>query len=568
MAAITLTAVTGGSDILAKDLADAAPRVQRSGGPVDGAQARLRFDHADLAIEILPAAAALKGVATLIFTAKGPLAHLVLDLDEAMQPSAVTINGKLRLASEVRAYEGKLRISLPDAVNAGDQIVARITYGGKPHAAARPPWDDGVVWSKTADGRPWVGTTAQGFGCDLFWPCLDFPTGEPALVDLHFTVPAGLKAPANGVLVGVEEFPDGRTRWNWRARQPNTYAVTFNVGPYEELSGSFNSRFGNTIPMFYWYLPGEEKKARRLFAEFAPTLDFYESVVGPYPWSDEKMGVVETPYKGMEHQTINSYGNGYAKAPEGFDRLFHHELGHEWFGNQLTAAAWDDFWLHEGYDAYMQPLYARWREGAARYAVIMDEYRNKIQNRAPLVSGKQVTEEEVYSMAGGGPGSDIYYKGAWLLHTLRYLAGDQAFGDITRLAVYGRPDPRPGNFAPRYGSSLEYERIVAKITGRDYRWFFDVYLRQTALPELVEERDAHGLDLHWKAPARLPFPMPVEITIDGRIKRLDMAGGKGHVSISGQAHVVIDPHNRILKRSVAVEQYQIWLAAQEKDSRK
>ncbi len=67
--------------------------------------------------------------------------------------------------------------------------------------------------------------------------------------------------------------------------------------------------------MFYWYLPGEEAKARALFAEFASTLDFFESEVGPYPFGDEKLGVVETPHKGMEHQTINAYGNDYAKPP-------------------------------------------------------------------------------------------------------------------------------------------------------------------------------------------------------------------------------------------------------------
>ena len=48
-----------------------------------------------------------------------------------------------------------------------------------------------MVWSKTPDGRTWFATTAEGYGCDLFWPCLDFPTGEPALVTLHITVPAG-----------------------------------------------------------------------------------------------------------------------------------------------------------------------------------------------------------------------------------------------------------------------------------------------------------------------------------------------------------------------------------------
>ena len=171
-----------------------------------------------------------------------------------------------------------------------------------------------------------------------------------------------------------------------------------------------------------------------MFAEFAPTLDFYESVVGPYPFGDEKVGVVETPHKGMEHQTINGYGNAYAKAPEGFDWLFQHEFGHEWFGNQLTATDWDDYWLHEGYETYMQPFYGRWREGEARYAAMLAEQRAKITNLRPIVSGQTRTEEEVYGVAHGGPGQDIYDKGSWVLPTVRWAIGARAFRDVPRRA--------------------------------------------------------------------------------------------------------------------------------------
>ncbi|NWP05647.1 M1 family metallopeptidase, partial [Escherichia coli] len=92
------------------------------------------------------------------------------------------------------------------------------------------------------------------------------------------------------------------------------------------------------------------------------------------------MGVAETPHLGMEHQTINAYGNNYKQYPSGFDEIFQHELGHEWFGNQMSAGNWDDYWLHEGFAQYMQPLYGRWREGEARYAVMMDEFRLQITN--------------------------------------------------------------------------------------------------------------------------------------------------------------------------------------------
>ncbi|MGA1797586.1 M1 family metallopeptidase [Sphingomonas sp. 4RDLI-65] len=537
-------------------------QTQRSGGVLTPEQTALRFDSADLAFEVLPETESLNGVATLVFTAKAPLTRLPIDLDRNLPVSAIAIDGVPLAPLAWTNPEGRLTITLPKPVPAGGKVTAKITYGGTPHVAVKAPWDDGMVWSKTPDGRTWFATTAEGYGCDLFWPCLDFPTGEPALVTLHITVPKGLKAPSNGVLLGVDTLADGRTTWNWRAKHPNTYGIALNVGPYEEISGTYKSRFGNSIPMYYWYLPGEKPQAEKLFAEFAPTLDFFESMIGPYPFGDEKVGVVETPHKGMEHQTINAYGNEYAKAPEGFDWLFQHEFAHEWFGNQLTAANWDDYWLHEGYGTYMQPLYGQWREGRARYATIMQTERASIMNLKPITQQRITTEEEVYELDKGGAGQDIYYKGSWMLHTLRGLIGDKAFFDVTRLAVYGRSDPKPGNFAPRFGSTKEYEALVRKVTGKDYTWFFDVYLRQAALPELVETRTGNTLALAWKVPGNGPFPLPVQVQIDGKTRTLPMTGGKANLSVPAGAHVVIDPDALVLRRSVALEDVAAWKAAQ------
>ncbi len=531
-------------------------QTQRSGGPIDADQARLAFDHADLAFEIFPEKEAISGDATLSFTAKEPLDRLVIDLDRNLPPTAITINGVPLAKAAWTNPEGKLRITLPKAVAAGDKITARIRYGGTPHVAVRAPWDDGMVWARTPAGKPWIATTAQGFGCDLFWPCLDFPTGEPARADIRITVPRGLSAPSNGVLVGVDRISGGRSTWHWRVKHPNTYGIALNIGPYDVVQGSYKSRFGNIIPMFYWYLPGEKAKAEALFAEFSPTLDFFETLIGPYPFGDEKLGVVETPHLGMEHQTINAYGNGYAKAPEGFDWLFQHEFSHEWFGNQLTVANWDDFWLHEGFGQYMQPLYGRWREGEARYAAMLDTQRSKIDNKVPLISGTERIADDVYQAERGGPGGDIYYKGAWILHTLRWLIGDTAFFEATRRLVYGRNDPRPGNFAPRFGSSAEFETLVDQATGQDYRWFFDAYLRRAALPELVAARTGTVLSLRWKVPGDGAFPLPVEVQVGDEIRRVAMAGGSGVLDVPAEAHVVIDPWSRILKRSQAVEQFQ------------
>ncbi len=532
-------------------------QTQRSGGVINAEQAKLGFESADLAIEVFPDREAIAATATLTFKANTALDRLVIDLDHNLPVSAVRIDGQPLAPTAWSNPEGQLTIMLPQPVAAGARVSAAITYGGTPHVAVRAPWDDGFVWSKTPDGRPWIASTAEGYGCDLFWPCLDFPTGEPAQMTLHITVPKGLSAPSNGVLLGTDTLADGRTTWNWRIKHPNTYAIALNIAPYEVISGSYKSRFGNTIPMYYWYLPGEKQQAQGLFAEFAPTLDFFESMIGPYPFADEKLGVVETPHLGMEHQTINAYGNGYAKSVEGFDWLFQHEFAHEWFGNQLTAANWDDYWLHEGFGSYMQPLYGQWREGQARYAAMMDLQRPRIENRAPIVSGTIRTEEEVYEESKGGPAGDIYAKGSWMLHTLRGLIGDAAFFDVTRRMVYGRPDPKPGNFSPRFGSSAEFEKLVNVATGKDYGWFFDVYLRQAKLPDLVATPMPGGLDLRWQD-AGSAFAMPVEVDVGGTIINVAMTGGHGTVAVPDGAHVVIDPNARILKRSPAVEALQAF----------
>lgn len=533
-----------------------------SGGPLDPVQQKLRFVSADLKIEVLPETRSIRGVGTLRLTTKAPVDSLVIDLDRNLPVTAVSIDGRALKPGSWRNPEGRMTIALGKTVPAGRTVTAAITYGGTPHVAVRAPWDGGFVWSTTPGGQPWVATAVQMEGCDMFWPCIDFPTYEPDFVDLHITVPKGLKAPSNGVLQGVDTLPDGRTTWNWRVTNPTLYGIALNVGPYEEISGRYKSRFGNEIPMFYWYLPGEEAQAKELFAEFAPTLDFFESMIGPYPFADQKLGVVETPHKGMEHQTINAYGNQYAKTPNGFDDLFQHEFAHEWFANQLTASDWDDFWLHEGTGSYMQPLYGEWREGKGRYTAMMLALATGIRAKSPIVAGKPQSAEQVYEDPNGR-GGDIYSKGAWTLHTLRNLIGDRAFFDALRLAIYGRTDPRPGNFKPLYRTTPEFIGFVRQTTGKDYQWFFDVYLYEAALPELVETRSGNQLALRWKTPGNRPFPMPVEVQVGDAVQTLAMADGSGTVTVPEGAHVVVDPWSKILKRSATVEAFQAWRAARQ-----
>lgn len=518
-------------------------------------QEAMQFDKADLTIKVLPAEKAIDAVAVLDFTALAPLAAVVVELDTLLTVSSVQIDGQEIGPDRWSNPEGRMTIPLPQPVAAGGKVSVRIAYSGQPRVAPNAPWDGGFVWGTVPSGEPWIATAVQPEGCDIFWPCIDNPLAEPKRVDLHITVPSNLSAPSNGRFLGKVDHGDGWTTWNWSAANPNTYAIALNIGPYEETTADYRSRFGNVIPMSYWSLRSDDPaKVRALFAEFAPMMDFYEAVVGPFPFADEKMGVVETPHLGMEHQTINAYGNGYKLDGKGYDWLLHHELGHEWFGNQMTNRNADDMWLHEGLGSYMQPLYLRWLHGEQYFQAELLDQRNQLVNRFPVVSGQEKAEDEVYKN-DVGPGLDIYYKGSLIAHSLRMLIGDEAFfRSVTRL-VYGRPDPRPGNFTPRYATTGDFLAIVNEEAGRDLTWFFRGYLYQAALPDLRQTRNGDRLTLEWVMGDGGLFPMPVEVEVDGRRTTVPMTGGRGEVAAPAGAHVLIDPDNKVLRRLDFIE---VW----------
>jgi aminopeptidase N len=521
------------------------------------------FEKADLKLRIEPSSRSIRGDATLDFTATSKLERIVVDLDRNLPVDAVEIDGQPVARSRLSNPEGRLAIELPHAVNAGEHVAVRIVYHGQPHVAKRAPWDGGFVWSQTPDGQPWVASAVEGEGCDLFWPCIDHPMGKPKLVEEHITVPVPLVAAGNGISLGVTDDGGWRT-WHWRAKNPSTYGISINVGPYKLLSGEYASRYGNKIPLALYYLPQSEKQAQELFAEFPQILDFFESEIGPYPFGDEKMGVVETPHKGMEHQTINAYGNKYAKTAYGYDDLLQHEFAHEYFGNQLTNANWDDMWLHEGFGTYMQPLYMQYLRGDQEYFASLMQQRARIDNKAAIVSGKPRLEEDVYDQKRGGPGQDIYNKGSLVLHTLRGLIGDEAFFKSVRLMVYGTENPRPGQLQTRYGTTREFIDIVNKVTGRDLGWFFQAYLYQAALPELQAKRDGNRLQLAWETAGDTPFPMPVEVRVGQRIVLVPMDGGRGSVELPAGATYTLDPRSKVLRREEHIEKFQEY----EKEQRK
>ncbi|WP_308223050.1 hypothetical protein [Sphingomonas sp. J344] len=242
---------------------------ERSGGEIEPERAALRLEHVDLQLRISPERKYLSGTATLRLTTSARQTRLLIDLDKNFHVSEIQIDGLKLRPDSWRNPEGRLIIDLPRPVAAGGRVTAKIEYAGRPHEAVNAPWDDGFVWSSW-QGKPWVATTAQGYGCDLFWPCLDFPAGEIPEIRISIGVRSGLAAIANGKLETATPALHGYSEWRWVAKNINPYLVAINIGPYREIKGSYASRFGNKVPLHFWHLAGKDKQAAGLFAEFAP----------------------------------------------------------------------------------------------------------------------------------------------------------------------------------------------------------------------------------------------------------------------------------------------------------
>ncbi len=522
-----------------------------SGIPMSEGLKSFKVKHYELRNEILTAEKAIAGSSTLTFEAVKTMSVLELDFDSLFVVDGVSdAAGSLEYTRD----ESKIFVALRTPIETGGTHSVKIAYHGQPHEAVRPPWNGGFQWSTTPSGKPWIATAIQGEGCDLWWPCVDHPQGEPESMDLYFTVEPGLTAASNGVLVGVEEHADGRRTFHWRTRvTTNTYGVALNVGPYVLIEDTYTSSNGTEIPLMFWAIEEHQEQAQALFdREFATTLEFFERKVGPYPWGQEKLGVAETPHLGMEHQTINAYGNEFRRGTYGYDWLFHHELAHEWFGNVMTHVTVSDMWLHEGIGAFMQPEYAREVIGdAAFYASMYSSYQG-IKACNAIAPREEFSADELYfdDPEGLGPGGDIYSKGSWLLHSLRYVIGDEQLWRSIRILVYDTAEPEKLQppIQARLRSTDDFMHIASDTYGQDLAWFFEVYARRGPLPVLSSRDTEEGVVLEWQNVGDLNFPMPIPVRIDGKLVRVEFSDNRALLPGVSRGDIQIDPFLSVLRK--------------------
>ena len=229
------------------------------------------------------------------------MSDVELKLDTRFDISKILVDDKV---ASYERIDGIITINLGMIKAIGDSVNIAVYYSGKPHIALNAPWSGGFVWSETENGIPWIATAVQGEGCDLFWPYKDHFADKADSMDISLTVPKSVSAVTNGTLQSINNIGEDKHQFNWILSVPaSDYNIALNIGPFTRIQQSYTSVNGVSVPIEFWALNKNTEKAQALIKDdLLQQISFYEQLLGPYPWGDQKLGFVETPHLGMEHQ--------------------------------------------------------------------------------------------------------------------------------------------------------------------------------------------------------------------------------------------------------------------------
>ena len=535
--------------------------IYESGGELPHELAAYNVHFYDLDLKVNPADSTVAGTVDIHFTVVHPTNKIALALDPRMEIYQIKQIEKVEpeqtetLKFSRTETDRTFFIQFRETLQPSRKMQLRISYDGRPKVAPNAPWDGGFVWSRTPSDDPWVGVAVQTTGAWLWWPNKDHPSDRADSVAINLTMPEDLIVASNGHLRNETVPVEGWKTWHWFVSTPiSNYNVTLNAAPYEIISETYTSTAGDEFDMTFWILPEYLEKGKELFPQFSQQMRFMEEIAGPYPFRADKYGVAHAPYLGMEHQSIIAYGANFENdnlfnQDAGFDDLHQHELAHEWWGNLVTVWDWRDFWIHEGFGTYMQALYAEHLSGKEAYHSMMDMMRRRIITNTDreVAPRRPMSSTEITQGARGG---NVYYKGAWFLHTLRYLVGDDTFFELIRRFAY--PDPEMEEVTDgshmRFATTDDFLHLAEEVAQMDLEWLFEVYLRQPELPVLHAMRRGGFVRLEWRVPEGYRFPMPIDIIIGG--ERVTLVPGERDVisfEVDDYVEVEADPDEWILK---------------------
>ncbi|MFI5844606.1 M1 family metallopeptidase [Catenuloplanes sp. NPDC051500] len=420
--------------------------------------------HYDLDVKYTPATDVLAGTATISARATQNLSAFNLDF-EGLTIRSLTVDGT---PARYARNGGELTITPRHGLPKGRSFTVVVRYDGVPQTIDDPNLgrtgvfhtDDGMVIA----GQPDVAAT--------WYPVNDHPL-DKATYTIKVTVPEGLEAVANGALIG-SRTRHGWTTWTWDAAEPMaSYLVTANVGEFDLHAYKVDGiRYWDAVDPDLTET-GERVFIDKAFARHPEINGFLADNFGRYPFRTSG-GIVddmEGLYFALETQTRPIYSKYFFTDQSSADNVVVHELAHQWYGDSLAVARWQDIWLNEGFATYAEWLWAE-HEGRATPQQLFDANYQAIPADDPF-----------WQLTIGDPGPvrlfdyPIYLRGAMTLQVLRNRVGDDAFFRIIK-----------GWATTRAGGNVTTPQFIAyaeRVSGRQLDDLFDTWL-YTATRPVVE----------------------------------------------------------------------------------
>lgn len=448
----------------------------------------------------------ISGSNIIYFTTVEDFDSLQLDLDRAMRISKITDMNESSITYS--RIENSVYVHFSKIQKKGTRSAIKIYYEGNPHQAINPPWDGGFVWTQDSLGRPWVAVACEGVGASLWWPCKDHPSDEPDSMRMRFEVPEQLFCASNGNLINATITKRGTKIYEWLVQYPiNIYNITLNIGYYVQFSDTFERKDDTRLDLDYYVLSYNKGKAEKHFRQVKSMLHCYETLFGKYPFEKDGYAIIEAPYWGMEHQSGIAYGNEFKNNMMGRDYIIVHESGHEWWGNYLSCADHADLWIHEAFTTYGETLLIEYfydKDLAEKYLI---GQKKSIKNSEAIIGPYGVNYHYWED-------SDMYYKGAWMLHTLRSSLDNDSLWFSLLLGIQNK-------FGGKQIGSKELIEYINAFTHFDYTSFFHQYLLYTDLPVLEYQLSRGEKKIHLKyrwVSNEKNFSLPLVINVNGEQK--------------------------------------------------
>jgi aminopeptidase N len=439
--------------------------------------------HYDLKLRYTPPAPApaplqgqLQGTATIDLVATQDLDRFNLDL-RGMTVQSLTVNGKKATGivppapgAEVdgAAYwqvqddvqrQWELTVQPRPKPKAGDTVRLVVTYGG---TTVRPTDVEGELygWVTTRDGAI---VASEPDGSMTWYPVSDHPT-DKATYSFQITVPEGKVAVANGVPAREPVTGGGWTTWFWDAPDPQaSYLTTASVGDFERRPVTYSAS-GVPIYDFVDKKSSQQNTTNTSLALQPRMIDFFESRFGPYPFvafgssvDDDNVGYA------LETQTRPVYSRSAGQSTVA------HELAHQWFGNAVSPARWQDIWLNEGWATYAAWLWTE-HNGGTTVQRSFENWYGPARNSAYW--SLDITDPGQMGLFA----TQVYNRGAGALHALRLKVGDEAFFAAARLWLE--------RYGDGTGTTADFQAVYEEISGQDLGTFFDTWLRAPVKPTL------------------------------------------------------------------------------------